>query len=185
MDDCATKSRKQIKLFNHLICKKIFGLQMSKSAKKAEPAPQVLCNNPLWSVWDVNDRSVSLVRCALRSGGPPAAPLLPPQSWLNPTNYSNHSEEQCFTSLRVQYLLIETHLASHMTSKKLSQKTFARTFKNITKHSKHNILAFQIKEGANQTSLIHWHFRAARLPCARVCVWELQRLSFLCRQGTQ
>lgn len=93
--------------------------------------------------------------------------------------------KNCFTSLRVQYLLIETHLVSHMTSKKLPQKTFARTFKNITKHSKHNILTFQIKEAANQTSLIHWHFKAARLPCARVCVRELQRLSFLCRQGTR
>lgn len=144
-------------------------VKKKKKKKKAKPAPQVLCNNPLWSVWDVNDQSVSLVRSALRSGGPPAAPLLPPQSWLIPP-ITLITVKNCFTSLRVQYLLIETHLASHMTSKKPPQKTFARTFKNIPKHSKHNILAFQMKEGAKPNHFNSLTFQGCTSAmCPRVC----------------
>lgn len=67
------KKKIKDKTLNHSISKITFNLQMLKvqqKKKKAGPAPQALCNNPLWSEWDVNDWRVSLVRCPLRSGAP-------------------------------------------------------------------------------------------------------------------
>lgn len=182
MNNCVNDSRKQIKLLKCLIFKTIwiYKCQMNKKAK----SEQALCNNPLWSVWDVNDRSVSLVRCALRSGGPVPPHCPPPHVhlWLNPTNYSNHSEELLHFFASTISADWNTLGQSH-DFQKLPQKTFARTFRNMAEYSK-RLFPFQLRRDQNPTSLIRWHFMAACLPYARACVGELKRSSFLCKPGT-